>query len=100
MLVKKYGWVIQKSLFAETNQDSTFSHTRENSKMFNITSKYFSFFNNKPPASRVAHVVGDSLTCYSCWYYSSMIKPFSSQKISKEDNNNNKSHIPSLFRKR
>ena len=51
MLVKKYGWVIQKSLFAETNQDSTFSHTRENSKMFNMTSKYFSFFNNKPPTS-------------------------------------------------
>ena len=51
MLVEKYGWAAQKSLFAETNQDCTFSHTRENSKMFNITSKYFSFFNNKPPAS-------------------------------------------------
>ena len=51
MLVEKYGWAIQKGLFAETNQDSTFSHTRENSKMFNITSKYFSFFNNKPPAN-------------------------------------------------
>ena len=35
MLVEKYGWAIQKSLFAETNQDSAFSHTRENSKMFN-----------------------------------------------------------------
>ena len=43
MSVEKYGWAIQKSLFAETNQDSTFSHTRENSKMFSITSKYFSF---------------------------------------------------------
>ena len=51
MSVEKYGWAIQKSLFAETNQDSTFSHTRENSKMFNITSKCFSFFNSKPPAS-------------------------------------------------
>ena len=51
MLVKKYDWTIQKSLFAETNQDSTFSHTRENSKMFNITLKYLSFFDNKPPAS-------------------------------------------------
>ena len=51
MLVEKCGWAIQKSLFAETNQDSTFSHTRENSKMFHITSKYFSFFKNKPPAS-------------------------------------------------
>ena len=51
MLVEKYGWAIQKSLFAETNQDSTFSHTCENSKMFNITSKYFIFLNYKPPAS-------------------------------------------------
>ena len=25
MLVEKDGWVIQKSLFAETNQDSAFS---------------------------------------------------------------------------
>ena len=41
----------KKSLLASTNQDSTFSHNRENSEMFNITSKYFSFFNNKPPVS-------------------------------------------------
>ena len=34
MLVEKYGWEIQKSLLAETNQDSRFSHTRENSKIF------------------------------------------------------------------
>ena len=51
MFVEKYGWTIQKSLFAETSQDSTFSHTRKNLKMFNITSKYFSFFNNKTPTS-------------------------------------------------
>ena len=51
MLVEKYGWAIQKSLFAETDQNSTFSHTRENLKMFNTTSKYLGFFNNKPPAS-------------------------------------------------
>ena len=50
MLVEKYGWTIQKTLFAETNQDFIFSHTRKNSKMLNITSKYFSLFNNKPPA--------------------------------------------------
>ena len=43
MLVEKYGWAIQKSLFAETNQDSTFSHTRENSKMFNKTSNILAF---------------------------------------------------------
>ena len=40
--------------------------------MFNITSKYFSIFNNKPPASWVAHVTRDFITCYSCSYYSSM----------------------------
>ena len=51
MLVEKDGWAIQKSLFAETSQDSIFSHIHENSKIFNKTSKYFSFFNNKPPAS-------------------------------------------------
>ena len=51
MPVEKNGWAIQKSLFAQTNQVSTFSHTRKNSEMFNVTSKYFSFFNNKPPAS-------------------------------------------------
>ena len=50
MLVGKYDWAIQKSLFAWTYQDSTFSHTHENAIMFNTTSKYFSFFNNKPPA--------------------------------------------------
>ena len=50
MSVDKYGWVIQKSLFAYISQDSTF-HIRENLKMFNITSIYFSFFNNKSPAS-------------------------------------------------
>ena len=73
MLVEKYGWAIQKSLFAQTNQDSTFSHTRENSKMFNITLKYFIFFDNKPPASRVAHITRDFLTCYSYSHYGSMI---------------------------
>ena len=49
------------------------SHTRENSKMFNTTLKYFRFFNNKPPASRVAHITRDFLTCYSCSYYNSML---------------------------
>ena len=51
MSIKKYGWVIPKRLFAQTNQDSKISKNRENSKMFNITSKYFNFFINKPPAS-------------------------------------------------
>ena len=33
-LVEKYGWAIQKSSFAWTNQDSTFSDTQKNLKMF------------------------------------------------------------------
>ena len=51
MSVEKYGWAIQKSLFGQANQDSIFSHTRDNSEMFNLTSKYFNFFSIKPPAS-------------------------------------------------
>ena len=73
MLGEKYSWAIQKSLFASTSQDSTLSHTLENSKMCKITSKYFSVFNNEPPAGWVAHITEDFLTCYSCSYYSSMI---------------------------
>ena len=74
MSAEKYGWVIQKSLFAYANQDFTFFHTRENSNMFSITSKYFSLFDNKPPASWVAHITRDFFTRYSCSYYSSMLK--------------------------
>ena len=52
MSVKKYDdFSIRKGLFADTIQGSTFSHTRENTKMFNINPKYLSFFNSKPPAS-------------------------------------------------
>ena len=43
MLFENYGWAIQKSLFAETNQDPTFSHSRENSKMFNILKNVLAF---------------------------------------------------------
>ena len=75
MSVEKYDCAIQKSLFAWTNQDSTFSLTRENSKMFDITSKYFGFFNNETPATLVAHMTRNFLTCYSCSYYSSMVLP-------------------------
>ena len=62
-----------KKLICIDNQDSIFHHTRENSKMFSITSKYFSFFNNKPPANWIAHITRDFLTYYSCSYYSFMI---------------------------
>ena len=42
--------------------------------MFEKTSKYFSFFNNKPPASWVVHITKDFLTCYSCLYCGSMVQ--------------------------
>ena len=48
-------------------------------KIFNITSKYFSIFNNRPPASWVAHITKDFLRFYSCSYYKSLfsVKAFS-----------------------
>ena len=38
-----------------------------------LTSKYSSFFNNKPRAIWVAHIARDFRACYSCSYYSSMV---------------------------
>ena len=73
MSFKKHDWMIHKNLFASTNQHYTISFTWENSKIFNITLKYFNIFNSKPPASWVAHMTRDFLTCYSCSYYSSML---------------------------
>ena len=64
MSVKKYDFSIQKGLFGDAIQDSTFPHTRENTKIFNINSKYFSFFNSKPRANRVAHITRDFLTLF------------------------------------
>lgn len=49
------------------------SNPRENVKIFNIISKYHSFFNNTATASWVAHITMDFLTCYSSSYYSSML---------------------------
>ena len=40
-----------ENLFAKTNQDSTVSYTQNNSKLFNLTLKYFSIFNNTPTES-------------------------------------------------
>ena len=44
-----------------------------------ISSRYFSISNNKPPASWVAHISRDFLTCYSCsiivpWLHANAIK--------------------------
>ena len=58
-------------IFTSSNQDPTISHTRENSKRLNINLKCFSFFNNIPPASWVAHITKDFITCYSCSWNSS-----------------------------
>ena len=60
--------MVHENLSAQTNQDSTIFCTWDISKMFHITSKYFSIFNKKPPASWVAHKTRDFLTCYSCSY--------------------------------
>ena len=40
--------------------------------MFNINLKYFSLFNNKPPASSLTHITKNFFACYSCSYYSHM----------------------------
>ena len=76
----------KKSSFSQTNQDSTFSHTQENSKMYNITSKYFNFFNNKPPVRWVAHITRDFLICYSCSYHSSMLLVTSEYSVATSNN--------------
>ena len=81
-----YDSAIHQNLFALTNQDSTISHTREKSKMFDITSKYFTFFKNTPPATWVAHTTRNFITCYSCSYYSFMMegnRKFMAQKTEK-----------------
>ena len=49
ILRKKYDCAIYENAFPKTNQDSAIFHTWENSKMFKIISKYFSFFKNMSP---------------------------------------------------
>ena len=56
------------------SQDSTNFSMSDNSKMFNISSKYFSIFNNKLPSIWAAHIARDFLTCYSCSHYSYMVR--------------------------
>lgn len=48
--IKQYDLAVYENLFTETSHDSTISYTRENSKVFNITSNYFGIFNNTPTA--------------------------------------------------
>ena len=57
--VEKYNLTIHENLFAQTTitvlqfltLGRILSHTWENSKMLNITSRYFRFFNNTPLAT-------------------------------------------------
>ena len=46
--------------------------------MFNLNSNHFNFFNNELPASWIAHIARDFLTCYSCSSYNSMMIQISS----------------------
>ena len=48
MSAEKYGWAIQKSLFDRPIKILHFLTPARNQKCL-TTSKYFSFFNNKPP---------------------------------------------------
>ena len=64
----------KKLICTDQSRFYIFSHTHENSKMFNVTSKYFCFFINKPPACWVTHITRGFITCYSCSYYSSILK--------------------------
>ena len=51
ILHKKYDCAIYENAFPKTNQSSAISHTWENSKMFKIIPKYFSFLKDIPPVS-------------------------------------------------
>ena len=42
--------------------------------MFNITSNFFRFFNNKSPAGKFARITRDFVACYYCLKYSSIDK--------------------------
>ena len=60
----------------------TFSHQREKSKIFSISSKYFSIFNNILPASNITHMTRKFLACYSCSYYSFRLKVLTCMQLS------------------
>ena len=66
MSVEKYDWAIQKKIICiDQSRFYIFSHLLE-FKIFNIASKFFRFFHNKPPVSWVARFARDFLTWYSC----------------------------------
>lgn len=66
-------------LFAWCNQGYIIYHTRDISKKFKITSKYFSIFNGTPPANWFSHIARDFLTYYTwlfivLWFHCSQFK--------------------------
>ena len=69
--------------------------TPGNSKMFIITSKYFSFFNNNPPASWVVYITKNFLTVYSC--LCSMMPYHLSQVYSEPIQKPKKEHFANKF---
>lgn len=66
-------------LFAWCNQGYIIYHTRDISKKYKITSKYFSIFNGTPPANWFSHIARDFLTYYTwlfivLWFHCSQFK--------------------------
>ena len=61
-----------KLIYINQSRFNNFFHVRK-FKNFNVTLKYFAIFNNRPPASWVAHLARDFVKYYSCSCYSSMI---------------------------
>ena len=71
VLVKKYDWRMIKTFF--TDESRLYFFSARDFKNVSRKFKMFLHFNNKQPASWVAHTANDFLTCYSCSYYSSMV---------------------------
>ena len=71
--------MIYENSFTQANQDSTISFTWENSKMFNITSKYFRIFNNNQPESWVTN------KCYFCSYWGKLFYLIQCENLLKEN---------------
>ena len=57
----KETWLDDSWKLIYINQ-SRYYNTWESSKMFNISSKYFSIFNNKPPANWVVDITRDVMS--------------------------------------
>ena len=67
-MVKKHDWIKN-----HTNQSRFYNPLHVRKFKSYITLNYFSIFNNTSTSSWVVHIRMDLLTCYSCFYYSSMV---------------------------